>query len=48
MQAKTLDGAVVKLDIIEPYDDASVENGARDDEPLGSPGKRTWNTQEIL
>ncbi len=31
MQAKTLDGAVVKLDIIEPYNDAPVENCTGDD-----------------
>jgi hypothetical protein len=31
MQAETLDGAVVKLDIIEPYHDAPVENRTKDD-----------------
>ncbi len=35
MQAKTLDGAVVKSDIIEPYHDAPVENCIRENGSLG-------------
>jgi hypothetical protein len=35
VQAKALDGAVVKLDIIEPHHDASVESCTRDDGHLG-------------
>jgi hypothetical protein len=49
MQAKTLDEAVVKLDIIEPCRDASVENCTRDDGYLGLiSGKLMRNTREIL